>query len=141
MASSTLLRLPRRLIQLQTPVRLRSSSFQQAQRQNPRPISTHPILFLASSQDPERNPHPQRDAQEDREKLDPEANEYAKSGSDDTAAKQDEAAFDPNITDPQEAKDKAGQGNQVNPLDASPANPEISQGTAEEEGGAGKKKK
>lgn len=141
MASSTLLRLPRRLFQLQSSVRLRSSLFQHAQRPALRPISTHPILSLASSQDPERNPHPQRDAQQDREKLDPEASEYAKSGSDDTAAKQDEAAFDPNITDPQEAKDKAGEGNQVNPLDASPANPEISQGTAEEEGGVAKKKK
>ncbi len=69
----------------------------------------------------------------------PESNEYAKSGTDDTTAANEEAAFDPNITDPQEAKDKAGEGNEVNPLDASPANPDISQGTAEEEGGAKKK--
>jgi len=41
-----------------------------------------------------------------------------------------------NITDPQEAKEKAGEGNRVNPLDASPANPELSTGTAEEEGGS-----
>ncbi|KEF59577.1 uncharacterized protein A1O9_04422 [Exophiala aquamarina CBS 119918] len=141
MASSTLLRLPCRLVQLQTPARPHASALQHAQRQVFRPFSTHPILSLASSQDPERNPHPQRDAQQDRDKLDPQANEYAKSGSDDTAAKQDEAAFDPNITDPQEAKKKAGEGNQVNPLDASPANPDISQGTAEEEGGVAKKKK
>lgn len=139
MASLTLVRIPRRLIQLQTPARIHAATFQQAQRQTLRPLSTHPILSLAGSQDPDRNPHPQRDAQEGRDKLDPQANEYAKSGSDDTAAKQDEAAFDPNITDPQEAKQKAGEGNEVNPLDASPANPEISKGTAEEEGGAKKK--
>jgi hypothetical protein len=48
----------------------------------------------------------------------------------------EEAAFDPNITDPQEAKEKAGEGNRVNPLDASPANPKLSTGTAEEEGGS-----
>jgi len=71
--------------------------------------------------------------------MDPEASEYSKSGSDDTAASNEEAAFDPDITDPQEAKDKAGEGNEVNPLDASPANPDISSGTAEEEGGSKKK--
>lgn len=140
MAPSTLLRLPCRLLQAQIPLRTRpSSSFYGAQKQLPRPLSTHPGLRLASSQDPETNEHPQRKAQEDREKLDPQANEYAKSSSDDSAAKQDEAAFDPNITDPQEAKKKAGEGNEVNPLDASPANPDISSGTAEEEGGVAKK--
>jgi hypothetical protein len=97
--------------------------------------STLLIQSLAASQDPERHPHPQRDAQVDREKIIPEANEYAKSGTDNTAAKNDEAAFDPNITDP---KKKAGEGNTVNPLDASPANLEISKGT-EEEGGSKKK--
>jgi predicted component of type VI protein secretion system len=71
--------------------------------------------------------------------MDPEPNEYSKSGTDDSSAANEEAAFDPNITDPQEAKDKAGEGNAVNPLDASPANPEISKGTAEEEGGSKKK--
>jgi len=131
MASSTLLRLPGRFTQLKTPIQIHTL----------RPLSTHPSLSLAGSHDPERNLHPQRDAQQNRHKLDPQANEYAKSGSDDTAAKQDEAAFDPNITDPQEAKRKAGEGNRVNPLDASPANPEISKGTAEEEGGVAKKRK
>jgi hypothetical protein len=36
----------------------------------------------------------------------------------------------------QEAKEKEGEGNRVNPLDASPMNPELSTGTAEEEGGS-----
>jgi len=126
-------------MQVQTPLRTRPVSFHQVQKQTLRPLSTRPAARLASSQDPETNEHPQRKAQEDREKLDPQANEYAKSASDDSAAKQDEAAFDPNITDPQEAKDKAGEGNDVNPLDASPANPEISSGTAEDEGGVAKK--
>lgn len=71
--------------------------------------------------------------------MNPEANEYSKSGTDDTSAANEDAAFNPNITDPQEAKDKAGEGNTVNPLDSSPANPEISQGTSEEEGGSKKK--
>ncbi|EXJ89340.1 hypothetical protein A1O3_02407 [Capronia epimyces CBS 606.96] len=103
-----------------------------------RPISTTPHRF-AADQDPERHPHPQRDAQVDRKKMDPEASEYSKSGTDDTTAANEDAAFNPDITDPQEAKKKAGEGNEVNPLDASPANPDISQGTAEEEGGLKKK--
>lgn len=146
MASATIFRLQRPLMQVQMPLRTtRPSTLHQARRrQTLRPLSTHPALQLASSssrrQDPEKNQHPQRKAQEDREKLDPQANEYAKSGSDDSAAKQEEAAFDPNITDPQEAKKKAGEGNEVNPLEASPANPKISEGTAEEEGGVAKKK-
>jgi hypothetical protein len=57
--------------------------------------------------------------------MSPEANEYAKSSTDDVTAANEEAAFDPNITDPQEAKEKVGEGNRVNPLDASPANPEL----------------
>ena len=127
MTPSVLLRLPRR-------VPLPRTSFL-PQRQNLRPFSAHPIRTLASGQDPERHPHRRRDAQEDREKINPEANEYSKSGTDNTMAKQDEAAFDPNITDPEEAREKAGEGNTVNPLDASPANPDISSGTSEEEGG------
>jgi hypothetical protein len=68
--------------------------------------------------------------------MSPEANEYTKSSTDNITAANEEAAFDPNIADPQEAKEKAGEGNRVNPLDASPANPELSTGTAEEEGGS-----
>lgn len=71
--------------------------------------------------------------------MNPEANEYAKSSSDDSAAKNEDAAFDPDITDPEEARKKAGEGNDVNPLDSSPANPGISAGTAEEQGGSKKK--
>lgn len=133
MPPSNILRLPRSLhTSLGTPFRAYLTP-------QSRPLSTHPIRSLAAKQDPERHPHPQRDAQGDRDKINPEANEYAKSGTDNTAASNDEAAFDPNITDPQEAKKKAGEGNEVNPLDASPANPEISKGTEEEEGGSGKK--
>ncbi|OAP65295.1 hypothetical protein AYL99_01267 [Fonsecaea erecta] len=124
------LRFPRNLQSLSRPLFPANSPF--------RALSTTPRAF-AADQDPDRHPHPQRDAQLDREKMDPEPSEYSKSGTDDTSAANEEAAFDPNITDPQEAKRKAVEGNEVNPLDASPANPEISQGTAEEEGGAKKK--
>ena len=95
-------------------------------------------LSLTSRRCADSNPNPQRDVQYDREKINTDANEYAKSGTDDTVAANEQAAFDPNITDPQEAKKKAGEGNKVNPLDASPANLELSQPPREE---VGQKKK
>lgn len=88
-----------------------------------------------------RHPHRQRDAMEDRHQINPESNEYSKSGTDTEAAAQDEAAFNPNITDPHEAKDKAGEGQKVNPLDTSPANKELSQGTGEDIHGTPKRGK
>ena len=42
--------------------------------------------------------------------MNTEATEYSKSASDDEGARQGDAAFDPDITDPQEQKDKAGEG-------------------------------
>jgi hypothetical protein len=75
----------------------------------------------------------------DREKMNTDAIEYAKSGTDDTAAENKEAVFDPNITTPEGAKQKAGEGNSENPLEVSPANPKISEGTTEAEGGPKKK--
>ena len=42
-----------------------------------------------------------------------EATEYSKSGTDDASARQGDASFDPNITDPGKEKEKAGEGNSV----------------------------
>lgn len=42
-----------------------------------------------------------------------EATEYSKSATDDESARQEEAAFDPNLTDPQEQYEKAGEGRGV----------------------------
>lgn len=83
---------------------------------------------------------PRKDSQ-DKDSINTEATEYSKSGTDDASAKQEDAAFDPDITDPQEQKDKAGEGtgegtDTNNPLDVSPANPEVSKQRGETEGGA-----
>lgn len=80
---------------------------------------------------------PRKDSQ-DRTSINTEATEYSKSGTDDGAAKQEEAAFDPDITDPKKEETVAGEGQgSGNPLDVSPANPEVSkQGRGEAEGGA-----
>ena len=56
--------------------------------------------------------YPRKNAQ-DREAIDTEATEYSKSGTDDAAAKQEEAAFDPEQTSPEQEKDTAGQGTGV----------------------------
>jgi hypothetical protein len=50
---------------------------------------------------------------EDRNSINAEATEYTKSGTDNTAAEQDEAAFDPKKTDPQQEKETAGEGTEV----------------------------
>ena len=48
--------------------------------------------------------------------MNTEATEYSKSGTDDASARQEEAAFNPNITDPGKQKEKAAEGNSVSPL-------------------------
>lgn len=52
--------------------------------------------------------YPRKDSQ-DRESINTEAIEYSKSGTDDEAARHEEAAFDPNTTDPEAQKKKAGE--------------------------------
>lgn len=84
--------------------------------------------------------YPRKDSQ-DRNSINTEATEYSKSGTDDGAARQ-EAAFDPSKTSPESEKDTAGEGNEVskkesdNPLDVSPANPDVSKPRGGQEGGA-----
>ncbi len=53
--------------------------------------------------------YPRKDSQ-DKDSINTEATEYSKSATDDEGARQEDAAFNPNITDPQEQKDKAGEG-------------------------------
>ena len=53
--------------------------------------------------------YPRKDSQH-KDSINTEASEYSKSATDDEGARQQDAAFDPSITDPQEQKDKAGEG-------------------------------
>jgi hypothetical protein len=59
--------------------------------------------------------HPRKDSQ-DKDSINREPTEYSKSGTDDGAAGQEEAAFDPSVTDPGEEKEKAGEGKPVSLL-------------------------
>ena len=67
-----------------------------------------PLLGQQFSQD-SRSSYPRKDSQ-DKDSINTEATEYSKSGSDDEGARQQDSAFDPGITDPQEEMDKAGEG-------------------------------
>lgn len=52
--------------------------------------------------------YPRKDSQ-DKDSINTEATEYSKSATDDESARQEDAAFNPDITDPQESKEKAGE--------------------------------
>jgi hypothetical protein len=56
--------------------------------------------------------YPAKDAQ-DKDSLKPRSTEYSKSSSDDDAAANEDAAFNPNKTRPEEEKSTAGVGNEV----------------------------
>ena len=56
-----------------------------------------------------RAAYPRKDSQH-KDSINTEATEYSKSGTDDEGARQEDAAFNPDITDPQDQKDVAGKG-------------------------------
>lgn len=57
-----------------------------------------------------------RKTSQDKDSIEAESTEYSKSGTDDGAACQEQAAFDPNLTDPAAEKEKAGEGMEVSTL-------------------------
>ena len=56
--------------------------------------------------------YPRKESQH-KDSINTEATEYSKSATDDESARQQDAAFDPDITDPQHEKDVAGKGLKV----------------------------
>ncbi|KAI9847512.1 MAG: hypothetical protein M1837_002413 [Sclerophora amabilis] len=104
------------------------------------PTATGPTVTITSARTFHRTvtaPWPRKDSQ-DKDSINTEATEYSKSGTDDQAAQQDSAAFDPSLTAPESQKERAGEGDEpgANPLDVSPANPEVSKTRGDKEGGA-----
>ncbi|TVY21885.1 hypothetical protein LARI1_G000292 [Lachnellula arida] len=79
--------------------------------------------------------YPRKDSQ-DKDSINTEATEYTKSGTDDQSAANEDAAFNSEITSPEEERKVAGKGNKGNPLEASPANKDISKQRNEQDGGA-----
>ena len=53
--------------------------------------------------------YPRKDSQ-DKDSINTEATEYSKSATDDESARHEDAAFNPNVTDPQKQKSVAGKG-------------------------------
>lgn len=70
---------------------------------------------------------------QDRQSLKPRPSDNTKSGSDDQVAEKTDAAFNPNKTSPEEAKQSAAEESNGNPLEASGANQEFSKPRASEE--------
>lgn len=96
----------RRCCGLQTPLLSYTAAARiQLPRQHQRQDLHSRRQFSQSS----RLAYPRKDSQ-DKDSINTEATEYSKSASDDEGARQGDAAFDPNITDPQKQKDKAGEG-------------------------------
>jgi hypothetical protein len=94
----------------------RTAFLQTSKMTTTRPFASTPILR-----------YPYKDDQ-DRESLKPRAQEYSKSGSDEEVAANEEAAFDPSKTRPEQEKEAAGKGNAGNPLETSPANQAVAHG-------------
>jgi len=70
----------------------------------------------------------------DKDEINPESNEYSKSGSDHEAAQMDDPSFNPKRTSPEKQKSKAGDVSEgANPLEVSPANPDVSKGAGSKE--------
>jgi len=117
-----------------------TSIFRLTARQSLRSPISRPSPFSVRTLRPfSQTPLPRlpRKGSEDRDSIDTEATEYSKSGTDDGSARQEEASFDPKTTDPQKEKKIAGEGEgSGNPLEVSPANPEVSKPRGETEGGA-----
>jgi len=80
---------------------------------------------------------------EDRNSINTESNEYTKSSTDNDAAAQDQAAYDPKKTSPESELKSAERRNEVSdgsgsPLEVSGANKEVSKQRDPQEGGAEK---
>lgn len=91
---------------------LRSTRASRPSIVTPRFLSTTPTRFT-------------KNYAQDKDSLDPQSTEYAKSGSDDSAA-HSQAAFDPNQTKPETEERTAEKEGGGNSLNASPSNPAIS---------------
>ncbi|KAI1211262.1 uncharacterized protein F4807DRAFT_30226 [Annulohypoxylon truncatum] len=80
----------------------------------------------------------------DRESLKPKSHEYTQGGTDEDVATKQDAAFNPNKTDPDTEKKAAAEESNGNPLEESPANKdfaEASRGKEEDKRTGGQKKK
>ncbi|MCJ1450812.1 hypothetical protein MMC28_001146 [Mycoblastus sanguinarius] len=95
-----------RACRLRAPTHTRISAIKQRSRSQPQASA-----FYANRQFSQSTliAYPRKDSQ-DKDSINTEATEYSKSASDDEGARQEDAAFDPNITDPQQQKDVAGKG-------------------------------
>lgn len=108
-SASVLPAMARSQLRKSVPTHSRISAVQQLPRVSCRPA------FLSEKRHFSRTTslaYPRKDSQ-DRESINTEATEYSKSGTDDEAARREDAAFNPDLTDPESQKAKAGESNKV----------------------------
>ena len=94
------------------PYRLRAPSHTRISTIKQKTVRSTSITFTATQRgfsQSARALYPRKDSQH-KDSINTEATEYSKSASDDEGARQQDAAFDPNVTDPQEQMDIAGKG-------------------------------
>ncbi|KAK5191726.1 hypothetical protein LTR99_008545 [Exophiala xenobiotica] len=100
-------------------------------RHSPRQYSSEADNTIKSTQDSVDK----RSAQQNRHNIDRQSDEVSLSGTDDAVAAQT-LSFDHETTDPEENRTESGKRNSYNnPLEASPANRSMSEGTADAKGG------
>jgi len=94
------------------PCRLRAPSHTRISAirpQNPRLLSGPTSFAQRQFSQSARATYPRKDTQ-DKDSINTESSEYSKSATDDEGARQQDAAFNPDVTDPQAQKDLAGEG-------------------------------
>lgn len=84
----------------------RPSAINQQPRYQSQSLVPHTHRHLSQST---RLAYPRKDSQ-DKDSINTETTEYSKSATDDEGARQEDASFNPDITDPQQQKDVAGKG-------------------------------
>jgi len=87
-----------------------------ATRRSVAPLSFRPALLAKRQFSQTALQSYPRVGSQDKDSIDTEATEYSKSGTDDGAARQEDAAFNPNKTGPEDEKNTAGDGNNVSHL-------------------------
>lgn len=100
------------LFSMVRPCRLRAPSHTRISTVKQRARSQQPLFSLPAHRQFSQTLSfalPRKDSQH-KDSINTEATEYSKSATDDEGARQEDAAFNPDITDPQEQKHKAGEG-------------------------------
>lgn len=99
-----------------------------------RPIRPQPFFYTSTRQFSRSPSLAASKEDQDKDSINILTDEYSKSGGDHIVAQQGKASYDQSETDPESQMARAGKGNTINPLEISPANPEVSKHVSENDG-------